>query len=976
MAADSTHAAFRTTAPAGNEPVHDASPVPSDSSASASPGAGALLNVPGEAPALPTPSPDDATVTVAAVPTITPSSEGASRESPVSTGVGDEATVISRQPPLPLGPLPAPALPQLLGQTLVGTRLGHYELTEFVGGGGMGAVFRATDTRLGRTVAVKVLSRDHSDEETLRRFRNEAQSAARLDHPNIARVYDVGEDRGWNFIVFEFIEGVNLRDRVQSAGPLELEEALLYVLQVAEALEHASSRDVVHRDIKPSNVLVTASGQVKLVDMGLARLHQVEAPAGDITASGVTLGTFDYISPEQARDPRLADVRSDIYSLGCTLFFMLTGQPPFPEGTALQKLLRHNSDEPPDVRQFRPDLPPQVSALIRKMLAKRPEQRHQSAAELIAELIVLGQQLDLPRLAQRGQLWVPIPLAVPWWRQAPVQVLAAAGVLALLIVLNEWLLAPRVDGTGGAAPGPLRFMPAASSSAGLSAATDASLSPEETSNQSLPTTPSLPPNVRGTFPSEPENVPEGPPGSRLARSTVSDGPPPEASPRAGPMERAPAAPGDTGIVSSLLPPEPTDAPARPRRVVVSLLPQPPEPASEQVRSLGEALAKAAEFQLGEIELRVDGPLLCPPLEVALPRLAVRAAAGFRPVLRFQPTVDVPERVMLRLTGGNTHLTLEGLELRLDLPDDAPADGWALLGLSTGQSLELTDAVLTIDNGPRPQQPLHDQVAMVAVQRRRPLEGMGTMDPLLAMGQQARLVLSRVIARGEASFVQLAEETPLTISWNQGLLVCGQHLVTTSGSVASPKYYDQIVIDLTHVTAYCRQGLYYLRRGPGKGHQFRVNFYARECIFVTELDRPLFEMVGVPALPEEDELVSIGEGNRYSPQDVVFLRLHSGLPGDPVQDFELGKRWSTETRSQAGVLWQRPPPLHQPLHTLSKDDFWVDASLGRAGCDPQVLPMPWSNTPASPPPAPSPSPVAPSPAASPTPLPPATSPTQP
>jgi len=457
------------------------------------------------------------------------------------------------------------------------------------------------------------------------------------------------------------------------------------------------------------------------------------------------------------------------------------------------------------------------------------------------------------------------------------------------------------------------------------------------------------------------------PGSRSPRSTVSDDRPPESTSLPQPMELTPAAPGDAGSVSSLVPSESPDVSDRPRRLVVSLLPQPPEPASEHVRSLGEALAKAVEFNIGEIELRVDGPLPCPPLEVPLPRLAVRAAPGFRPVLQFQPTVDVPERVMLRLTGGNTHLTLEGLELRLDLPDDAPADGWALLGVSTGQSLELVDTVLTIDNGPRPQHPLHDQVAMIVVQRRRPLDGMGTMDPLLAMGQQARLLLSRVFARGEASFVHLAEETPLTISWNQGLLVCGQHLVTTSGSAASPKYYDQIVIDLTHVTTYCRQGLYYLRRGSGKGHQFRVNFYARECIFVTEPDRPLFEMVGVPALPEEDELVSIGEGNRYSPQDVVFLRLHSGLPGDPVQDFELGKRWSTETRSQAGVLWQRMPPLHQPLHTLSKDDFWVDASLGRAGCDPQVLPVPWSDS--------TPAPLVPS-SPSPTPLPPSASPALP
>src|SRR5437763_5879774 len=203
----------------------------------------------------------------------------------------------------------------------------------------------------------------------IRRFKNEAQRAARLDHPNIARVYYVGEDGGWNFIVFEFIEGTNLRDRAEKDGPLDLEQALHYTLQIAEALAHSSSREVVHRDIKPSNVLVTASDQVKLVDMGLARLHQVESEADDLTASGVTLGTFDYISPEQARDPRAADVRSDIYSLGCTLFYMLTGRPPFPDGTVLQKLLQHQGDEPADPREFRPDLPDDLVRLLWRMLA-------------------------------------------------------------------------------------------------------------------------------------------------------------------------------------------------------------------------------------------------------------------------------------------------------------------------------------------------------------------------------------------------------------------------------------------------------------------------------------------------------------------------------------------------------------------------------------------------------------------------------
>ncbi|HEX4148503.1 MAG TPA: serine/threonine-protein kinase, partial [Pirellulales bacterium] len=314
--------------------------------------------------------------------------------------VADDATVISQRQPGSVGgaglPSPRGRPPHELGKLLSGERLNHFELLEYVGGGGMGTVFRARDTMLGREVALKVLSRDQgADDETRRRFQNEAQSAARLDHENIARVYFVGEDRGLNYIVFEFIEGVNLRDLVErNGGPLPLSEALSYTMQIARALEHAASRDVVHRDIKPSNVLITAEGRAKLVDMGLARLHQVNAGA-DLTASGVTLGTFDYISPEQARDPRVADVRSDIYSLGCTLYYMLTARPPFPEGTVLQKLLQHNSDDPPDPREFNAALPAQVSDVVRRMLAKNPRRRYQAPAELIADLLTLAEATGL-----------------------------------------------------------------------------------------------------------------------------------------------------------------------------------------------------------------------------------------------------------------------------------------------------------------------------------------------------------------------------------------------------------------------------------------------------------------------------------------------------------------------------------------------------------------------------------------------------
>src|SRR5262245_59911961 len=364
---------------------------------------------------------------------------GDSRADTPAERARDDKTVISKQAPIVQGMAPLLPTPQLLGSTLVGQRLEHYELSEFVGGGGMGAVFRATDTRLGRVVAVKVLSRDHTDEETIRRFRNEAQSAARLDHPHIARVYYVGEDRVWNYIVFEFIEGTNLRDLVEGHGPSPLEDALCFTLQIAEALAHSSSRDVVHRDIKPSNVLVTAGGQVKLVDMGLARLHQVESSANDLTASGVTLGTFDYISPEQARDPRSADVRSDIYSLGCTLYFMLAARPPFPDGTALQKLLRHNADEPPDVRIFRPDLPPRVSGLLARMLAKRPSQRQQTAAELVAEIVALGQSVGLAKIPHHGQVEIVTQAGQPV-RGRAWQIAVAVAILAIAVVLSDMYL--------------------------------------------------------------------------------------------------------------------------------------------------------------------------------------------------------------------------------------------------------------------------------------------------------------------------------------------------------------------------------------------------------------------------------------------------------------------------------------------------------------------------------------------------------
>lgn len=339
-----------------------------------------------------------------------PTSEAATRAEPLTASLpagtpvvgddseigDDEVTVLGPSATLEAEEFPQGLSPRELALTLKGQLLGHFHLQEFVGGGGMGAVFKALDTTLDRIVAVKVVaSQSVSSEDLQRRFLVEAQSTARLDHPNIARIHYVGRDRGLPYIVFEFIDGVNLRDVVLNHGPIPIGDALSFTCQIAHALDHAWQKEVVHRDIKPSNILITHEGQAKLVDMGLARLHHVDPVDNELTNTGVTLGTFDYISPEQARDPRDADIRSDIYSLGCTLFYMLLGRPPFADGTAVQKLLQHQDQLPPDLSQLRPDVPDSMSHLAHSMLAKSPELRPQTPTELLKACYLIFHELGI-----------------------------------------------------------------------------------------------------------------------------------------------------------------------------------------------------------------------------------------------------------------------------------------------------------------------------------------------------------------------------------------------------------------------------------------------------------------------------------------------------------------------------------------------------------------------------------------------------
>lgn len=277
------------------------------------------------------------------------------------------------------------------GQLLIGRvafHVGKYKLIDLIGKGGMGKVFLARHTMMNRQVALKLISEQLSkDKAALERFLAEARTIAALDHPNIVHAYNVDNDGDRYYMVLEYAEGQDLQRIVEKEGPLDFERVASYIGQAADGLAHAHERGVIHRDIKPSNLLVNAQGTVKILDMGIARL--VGAGDGENSGNGKpgeVVGTIDYMAPEQAGGDGSADPRGDIYSLGCTMYFLLTGHPPFPDGTLVERIAKHQSQEPKSVLDERPNAPKDLVKVCQKMMAKEPADRYQTAAEVAAIL--------------------------------------------------------------------------------------------------------------------------------------------------------------------------------------------------------------------------------------------------------------------------------------------------------------------------------------------------------------------------------------------------------------------------------------------------------------------------------------------------------------------------------------------------------------------------------------------------------------
>jgi hypothetical protein len=297
--------------------------------------------------------------------------------SPSLAGAGLSQMAGNAEPPLPPVDLP----PELADHA-------RYRILRVLGEGGMGVVYEAEHRHMGRKVALKVISKNLVDRpEAVERFTREVKAAARLNHPNIVTAYDAEQAGSLHLLVMEYVEGMSLAQVVERKGPLPVAHACHFVRQALLGLQHAFEQGMVHRDLKPHNLMVTSKGLVKILDFGLARLASEQSRGPGLTAADAIMGTPEYLAPEQALDARQADIRADIYSPGCTLYCLLAGQPPFPEGTAMQKVMAHLEKQPRPLPELRPDVRSDLWTVVARMLARDLTQRYQKPIEVAQALV-------------------------------------------------------------------------------------------------------------------------------------------------------------------------------------------------------------------------------------------------------------------------------------------------------------------------------------------------------------------------------------------------------------------------------------------------------------------------------------------------------------------------------------------------------------------------------------------------------------
>ncbi len=722
-----------------------------------------------------------------------------------------------------------------------GLKLGHFEIQARIGAGGMGAVFHAMDTRLQRAVALKILSPSLSrDDAAVQRFRNEARAAARLDHENVARVYFIGEEQGLHFIAFEFISGTNLRELIRERTRIDTTEAVNFVLQIASALRHTSANGVVHRDIKPSNIIITPSGRAKLVDLGLARKESSESTP-DLTMAGTTLGTFDYLSPEQAKDPRNVDVRSDIYSLGCTLYHMLTGEPPYPEGTVLKKLLDHQSGEPPDPSKKNRRVSDDLSLVCRKMMASDPKRRYQTPDQLIHDLMMIAGSLGLRGVSPEGLIWLKSQHSIfDFWRQNAGVIAMAVLLIAIVVGVGKFpnlgndrtqaatsnqndtnLLTTQNNAnangattrpTGKKELDPLNDEPTSGTSSFTDKGGQANTDPDRRGasapglSSSLPTMPLFPGWPRDLF-----NESQDPllnaairPDSTIAsldKSKIADG--------TGGREPTGTAvrPANTGAATEARDGNTTnDKPAASAEESsgVFVLAADGSPA-KRFPTLEAACAAVTDGSV--IELRYNSRRAEKPLRLSKKNITIRAARGFHPIIEFAFD-SVATDTHLRLIGVSSGpVQINNVAFEITIPSFFAVDRISLFSVDRAEQLRLQGVAITLNNpGQRPAAlfDLSSEPGQMLADMKMNMSGMAR-DPL-------EIELTECFVRGHGDLFQVRNTKPGRLSLRDTAIAIDGSMLRVEGHSDKPAEQTRLELRLEHVTGIVGQNIVRLDSG--------------------------------------------------------------------------------------------------------------------------------------------------------------------
>ncbi|CAK9016836.1 Serine/threonine-protein kinase PknB, partial [Durusdinium trenchii] len=840
---------------------------------------------------------------------------------------------------------------------VTGIELGHFVVEERIGRGGMGSVFRAIDRRLDRVVALKILAPDQSrDQASVIRFHNEARAAARLDHDNIARVHYTGEDQGLHFIAFEFVTGTNIRDFIMQKGRLSPQEALNYTLQIADALRQLAAVGVVHRDIKPSNIVVAPTGRAKLVDLGLARNNSSDARE-DLTVAGTALGTFDYISPEQAVDARNVDIRSDIYSLGCTLYHMLTGEPPYPRGSMFEKVINHHRPVPPDPSLKNPSVSAPLARVVQKMMASNPDERYAGPDALLQDLVQIAESMGMRPTYPEAVIWnVPLFSSRERRWDAAKSWMAVAVVLLVLVILVDhvrwsdlWTTAalPEVKiGAPGTAPTeedaalrPPESVPVASAPAMPPAEV---VSPDSETPSSSAESGESQGILAGMAVSQRSAVaadlltmlPGNPKRGSSAPSTVpgeSDGTLAGGSTRPGSVRTSPdATENATGSGGSTESPRPAAAVALTRPFVVLQF----EEGEEKAFPTLEAACTAAPDD-AVIELRFDGRSAPPqsPVRVVNKRLKIRPAPNVRPVLEFrlpQETVlTALSRTARMVSIRNGGLELYDLDVVMWVDSGFPIDSWSMIEAGAASDVVLRGVSLTVAN------PNRSPAALFEL----PTPSAGGIEEMMSDTARApsfRLQMEETVCRGQADlFLQRNAESGEIRLRDTAVAVSGAMLrldgAEVFGLTTSAESENRLVVSAQHVTALLGEGMLRVDTGD-QGTVPTVEVDSRDSIFVLPRGSEAFvAMTGHDDLENFlDRFVWVGhrDANFFEMEGPLWdIRAPQSLILDRrVFDFdEWSRQWApTDDRLVSTSLLEQPP------ESLADDAHQLGELIGRFG----------------------------------------------